>query len=118
MIVPRLRVAATDCSVSPLSQDYQTWCDLRELEHQLGQRWLTHHSDDNRWQNYATMHNLPTPRVPPTNLVDSSPENEERTGPAAGGEKGAADATGSSNGGSDHNHNERNGSCSPSTKRC
>lgn len=30
-------------------QDYQTWCDLRALESQVGQRYLTHESDDERW---------------------------------------------------------------------
>lgn len=33
-------------------QDYQTWCDLRELESQVGQRYLTHESDDARWEQY------------------------------------------------------------------
>lgn len=31
-------------------QDYQTWCDLRELESQVGLRYLTHESDDARWE--------------------------------------------------------------------
>ncbi|XP_015113925.1 serine/threonine-protein kinase D3 [Diachasma alloeum] len=30
-------------------QDYQTWCDLRQLEAQVGCRYLTHESDDARW---------------------------------------------------------------------
>ncbi|XP_058801988.1 serine/threonine-protein kinase D1 isoform X2 [Phymastichus coffea] len=34
-------------------QDYQTWCDLRELETQIGCRYLTHESDDARWQGYV-----------------------------------------------------------------
>ncbi|XP_046421888.1 serine/threonine-protein kinase D3 isoform X1 [Neodiprion virginianus] len=34
-------------------QDYQTWCDLRELEQQVGCRYLTHESDDARWMSYA-----------------------------------------------------------------
>ncbi|XP_065342030.1 serine/threonine-protein kinase D3 isoform X2 [Cloeon dipterum] len=33
-------------------QDYQTWCDLRKLEGQLGTRYLTHESDDARWECY------------------------------------------------------------------
>ncbi|XP_066994913.1 serine/threonine-protein kinase D3 [Anabrus simplex] len=33
-------------------QDYQTWCDLRELETQVGNRYLTHESDDARWENF------------------------------------------------------------------
>ncbi|XP_021946314.1 serine/threonine-protein kinase D3 isoform X1 [Folsomia candida] len=37
-------------------QDYQTWCDLKELERQVGCRYLTHESDDARWQNYRKEH--------------------------------------------------------------
>lgn len=35
-------------------QDYQTWCDLRELEKSIGNgnRFLTHESDDARWEIY------------------------------------------------------------------
>ncbi|XP_057667388.1 serine/threonine-protein kinase D3 [Diorhabda carinulata] len=33
-------------------QDYQTWCDLRTLENQVGVRYLTHESDDQRWEQY------------------------------------------------------------------
>lgn len=35
-------------------QDYQTWCDLRELEKSTGDglRFLTHESDDARWETY------------------------------------------------------------------
>ena len=92
------------------------------MEHQLGQRWLTHHSDDARWQEYALVHNLPAPRVPPTNLADS-PEREQSC--SVQRDKGtasptaavtlAADSNGSS---SDHNHNQPNGSFSPSKLRC
>lgn len=35
-----------------LLQDYQTWCDLRKLEGQLRERYLTHESDDARWESY------------------------------------------------------------------
>ncbi|XP_021940164.1 serine/threonine-protein kinase D3 [Zootermopsis nevadensis] len=34
-------------------QDYQTWCDLRKLETQVGNRYLTHESDDARWENFC-----------------------------------------------------------------
>ncbi|XP_051167068.1 serine/threonine-protein kinase D1 [Leptopilina boulardi] len=34
-------------------QDYQMWCDLRELESKIGCRYLTHESDDARWAAYA-----------------------------------------------------------------
>ncbi|XP_019880244.1 serine/threonine-protein kinase D3 isoform X2 [Aethina tumida] len=33
-------------------QDYQTWNDLRALENQIGVRYLTHESDDARWERY------------------------------------------------------------------
>ncbi|XP_054290334.1 serine/threonine-protein kinase D1-like [Macrosteles quadrilineatus] len=33
-------------------QDYQTWCDLRNLEKTTGLRWLTHESDDARWSTF------------------------------------------------------------------
>lgn len=39
-------------------QDYQTWVDLRQLERQVGQRYLTHESDDERWQNYERENNI------------------------------------------------------------
>ncbi|XP_065167043.1 serine/threonine-protein kinase D3 isoform X2 [Atheta coriaria] len=35
-------------------QDYQTWCDLRTLENQIGMRYLTHESDDARWERYRS----------------------------------------------------------------
>ncbi|KAK0087167.1 hypothetical protein PV325_001619 [Microctonus aethiopoides] len=35
-------------------QDYQTWCDLRQLETQVGCRYLTHESDDARWMTYTS----------------------------------------------------------------
>uniref|UniRef100_A0A667YE39 Serine/threonine-protein kinase n=1 Tax=Myripristis murdjan TaxID=586833 RepID=A0A667YE39_9TELE len=48
-------------------QDYQTWLDLRELETKLGERYITHESDDSRWQMFARDHTLPYPPhlVPP-----------------------------------------------------
>ncbi|KAL3287930.1 hypothetical protein HHI36_002386 [Cryptolaemus montrouzieri] len=33
-------------------QDYQTWCDLRALENQIGVRYITHESDDARWERH------------------------------------------------------------------
>ncbi|XP_076031444.1 serine/threonine-protein kinase D3 isoform X2 [Oratosquilla oratoria] len=44
-------------------QDYQTWCDLRELERQIGVRYVTHESDDARWEAYRRRENaLDTPQ--------------------------------------------------------
>uniref|UniRef100_A0A8B9J5W1 Serine/threonine-protein kinase n=1 Tax=Astyanax mexicanus TaxID=7994 RepID=A0A8B9J5W1_ASTMX len=42
-------------------QDYQTWLDLRELESKLGERYITHESDDVRWQMFAQEHTLSYP---------------------------------------------------------
>ncbi|KAL4239042.1 Serine/threonine-protein kinase D1 [Mactra antiquata] len=39
-------------------QDYQTWCDLRKLELLVGQRYLTHESDDERWETFRREKNL------------------------------------------------------------
>lgn len=33
-------------------QDYETWCDLRILENLIGVRYLTHESDDARWERH------------------------------------------------------------------
>ncbi|GFU20301.1 hypothetical protein NPIL_704892 [Nephila pilipes] len=55
-------------------QDYQTWCDLRELESQVGWRYLTHESDDARWETYRREHNLPPPPpVPQERMTDRIP---------------------------------------------
>ncbi|KAK9876178.1 hypothetical protein WA026_011296 [Henosepilachna vigintioctopunctata] len=35
-------------------QDYQTWCDLRVLENHIGARYITHESDDARWERHRT----------------------------------------------------------------
>jgi len=40
-------------------QDYQCWCDLRMLESRVGERYLTHESDDVRWNDYRVANNLP-----------------------------------------------------------
>ncbi|XP_041352348.1 serine/threonine-protein kinase D3-like isoform X2 [Gigantopelta aegis] len=39
-------------------QDYQMWCDLRVLEMHVGMRYLTHESDDERWEQYRKDNNL------------------------------------------------------------
>ncbi|CAJ1065432.1 serine/threonine-protein kinase D2 [Xyrichtys novacula] len=63
-------------------QDYQTWLDLRELETKLGGRYITHESDDSRWQAYARDHTLPYP----AHLVPPPPA------PASDDEEGGEDA--------------------------
>ncbi|KAK7882589.1 hypothetical protein WMY93_028763 [Mugilogobius chulae] len=57
-------------------QDYQTWLDLRELETKLGGRYITHESDDSRWQAYARDHTLayPSHLVPPPPAPGSDDE--------------------------------------------
>ncbi|XP_058490320.1 serine/threonine-protein kinase D2 isoform X1 [Solea solea] len=57
-------------------QDYQTWLDLRELETKLGERYITHESDDSRWQMFAHEHTLPYPAhlVPPPPAPGSDDE--------------------------------------------
>ncbi|KAM7399288.1 hypothetical protein PAMP_018569 [Pampus punctatissimus] len=57
-------------------QDYQTWLDLRELETKLGERYITHESDDSRWQMFAREHTLPYPAhlVPPPPVAGSDDE--------------------------------------------
>ncbi|XP_076318715.1 serine/threonine-protein kinase D1-like isoform X2 [Tachypleus tridentatus] len=57
----------------PWLQDYQLWCDLHELEAQVGSRYLTHESDDARWDVYRQEHNLPL-----TNCVMLSQELQQR----------------------------------------
>uniref|UniRef100_A0A8C1LCV7 protein kinase C n=1 Tax=Cyprinus carpio TaxID=7962 RepID=A0A8C1LCV7_CYPCA len=42
----------------PWLQDYQTWLDLREFETRRGERYITHESDDARWEKYAYEHSL------------------------------------------------------------
>lgn len=39
-------------------QDYQTWFDLRTLERQMNVRYLTHESDDARWEGYRSTDQL------------------------------------------------------------
>uniref|UniRef100_A0A4W6DGK4 Serine/threonine-protein kinase n=1 Tax=Lates calcarifer TaxID=8187 RepID=A0A4W6DGK4_LATCA len=42
---------SVDKSLShPWLQDYQTWLDLREFETRRGERYITHESDDARWE--------------------------------------------------------------------
>uniref|UniRef100_A0A4X2LY89 Serine/threonine-protein kinase n=1 Tax=Vombatus ursinus TaxID=29139 RepID=A0A4X2LY89_VOMUR len=70
---------SVDKSLShPWLQDYQTWLDLRELEGKMGERHITHESDDARWEQFAAEHTLPYP----THLVAQpfSPQDHEMQG--------------------------------------
>ncbi|XP_043932070.1 serine/threonine-protein kinase D3 [Protopterus annectens] len=54
---------SVDKSLShPWLQDYQTWLDLREFETRVQERYITHESDDARWEEYADEHNLLYPK--------------------------------------------------------
>ncbi|XP_024146369.1 serine/threonine-protein kinase D3 isoform X2 [Oryzias melastigma] len=53
---------SVDKSLShPWLQDYQTWLDLREFETRRGERYITHESDDARWEEYADERGLHYP---------------------------------------------------------
>ncbi len=43
-------------------QDYQTWLDLREFETRRGERYITHESDDARWEEHADENGLHYPK--------------------------------------------------------
>lgn len=62
-----------------LPQDYQTWLDLRELECKIGERYITHESDDLRWEQYAGEQGLQYPAhlINPSASHSDSPETEE-----------------------------------------
>lgn len=45
-----------------LLQDYHTWLDLREFETRRGERYITHESDDARWEEYADERGLHYPK--------------------------------------------------------
>lgn len=62
-----------------LPQDYQTWLDLRELECKTGERYITHESDDLRWEQHAGEQGLPYPPhlVNPGARPHDSAETEE-----------------------------------------
>uniref|UniRef100_A0A452RQJ5 Serine/threonine-protein kinase n=1 Tax=Ursus americanus TaxID=9643 RepID=A0A452RQJ5_URSAM len=50
--------------IHPWLQEYQTWLDLRELEGKMGERYITHESDDARWEQFVAEHPLPGPGLP------------------------------------------------------
>ncbi|EGV97536.1 Serine/threonine-protein kinase D1, partial [Cricetulus griseus] len=64
----------------PWLQDYQTWLDLRELECKIGERYITHESDDSRWEQYAGDQGLQYPAhlISLSASHSDSPEAEER----------------------------------------
>ncbi|XP_042296872.1 serine/threonine-protein kinase D2 [Sceloporus undulatus] len=58
-------------------QDYQTWLDLRELESRMAERYITHESDDARWEQFAAQHGLPYPDHLRVRRLDEEEEEEE-----------------------------------------
>uniref|UniRef100_A0AAQ5XU08 Serine/threonine-protein kinase n=1 Tax=Amphiprion ocellaris TaxID=80972 RepID=A0AAQ5XU08_AMPOC len=58
----RKRYSVDKCLSHPWLQDYQTWLDLREFETRRGERYITHESDDARWEEYADEHCLVYPK--------------------------------------------------------
>ena len=51
-----LRCTMSYRCVCCVCQDYTCWCDMRQLETLVGQRYLTHESDDSRWEQHRTEH--------------------------------------------------------------
>ncbi|XP_037606427.1 serine/threonine-protein kinase D3-like isoform X2 [Sebastes umbrosus] len=69
---------SVDKSLShPWLQDYQTWLDLREFETRRGERYITHESDDARWEEHADERGLHCPshfiRSPNLDDMDEDP---------------------------------------------
>uniref|UniRef100_A0AAQ4RKN7 protein kinase C n=1 Tax=Gasterosteus aculeatus aculeatus TaxID=481459 RepID=A0AAQ4RKN7_GASAC len=58
----RKRYSVDKCLSHPWLQDYQTWLDLREFETRRGERYITHESDDARWEEYADERSLLYPK--------------------------------------------------------
>lgn len=58
-------------------QDYQTWLDLREFEARRGERYITHESDDARWEEHADNRGLLCPshytRTPNLDHMEEDP---------------------------------------------
>ncbi|XP_020834129.1 serine/threonine-protein kinase D2 [Phascolarctos cinereus] len=78
---------SVDKSLShPWLQDYQTWLDLRELEGKMGERHITHESDDARWAQFAAEHTLPYP----AHLRGTEGGGESGDGDGVGGLGGVA----------------------------
>jgi len=60
----RCRYTSDKSLIHPWLQDYQTWLDVRSLEAAVGERYLTHESDDARWQAYGEQLKARQPREP------------------------------------------------------
>merc|ERR1719445_458615 len=54
----RKRYSVDKSLMHPWLQDYQCWSDMKQLEARLKTRWLTHESDDNRWETFGRQRHL------------------------------------------------------------
>ncbi|KAM6973634.1 serine/threonine-protein kinase D1 [Aplochiton taeniatus] len=61
----------------PWLQDYQMWLDLRALEWKMNERYITHESDDPRWQHHAEQNGLDLP----THLINPHADVREEAEP-------------------------------------
>ncbi|XP_076834291.1 serine/threonine-protein kinase D1 isoform X1 [Brachyhypopomus gauderio] len=69
---------SVDKSLShPWLQDYQMWLDLRNLEYKMQERYITHESDDMRWEHFAEQNGLQYPAY----LVNPHADVSEEAGP-------------------------------------
>ncbi|KAF7704198.1 serine/threonine-protein kinase D1 [Silurus meridionalis] len=71
---------SVDKSLShPWLQDYQMWLDLRNLECKMQERYITHESDDMRWEHFAEQNGLqyPVHLINPHADVTEEVESEE-----------------------------------------
>ncbi|KAJ6217177.1 hypothetical protein RDWZM_008334, partial [Blomia tropicalis] len=76
----RKRYTVDKSLYDPWLDDYSVWCDLRTLEHKLKIRWLTHESDEERWEEYRIRNNLPINEFGPiisTRYKDDMSSNDE-----------------------------------------
>uniref|UniRef100_G3NV78 Serine/threonine-protein kinase n=1 Tax=Gasterosteus aculeatus aculeatus TaxID=481459 RepID=G3NV78_GASAC len=78
----RKRYSVDKCLSHPWLQDYQTWLDLREFETRRGERYITHESDDARWEEYADERSLLYPKhfIMAPNLDDMEEETKPKEG--------------------------------------
>ncbi|XP_066529511.1 serine/threonine-protein kinase D1 [Hoplias malabaricus] len=71
---------SVDKSLShPWLQDYQMWLDLRNLECKMQERYITHESDDMRWEHFAEHNGLQYPAhlINPHANMSEKEESEE-----------------------------------------
>jgi len=55
----RKRYSVEKSLIHPWLDTYETWSDLRDLETKNGHRWLTHESDEQRWEKHRKQHMTP-----------------------------------------------------------